>query len=109
MLGVVIVLAVQWTRQDKRDAKRFDRHEDAGLSDEFSAYNEMLRKLAERDGVATDGVVTDGAAETDGTAAKDSAAEADTADDAGPEAAANTAGSTAASSAAQEGTNEREQ
>ena len=113
LLGVVIVLAVQWTRQDKRDAKRFDRHEDAGLSDEFSAYNEMLRKLAERDGVATDGVVTDGAAETDGTAATDSAAEADTADDAGPEAAANTAantaGSTAASSAAQEGTNEREQ
>lgn len=51
LLGVVIVLAVQWTKQDKRDARRFDRHEDAGLSDEFSAYNEMLRKLAERDGV----------------------------------------------------------
>lgn len=52
LLGVVIVLAVQWTRQDKRDAKRFDRHEDAGLSDEFAAYNDMLRRLAERDGVA---------------------------------------------------------
>ncbi|WP_169252235.1 cytochrome c oxidase assembly protein [Brevibacterium sp. 'Marine'] len=51
LLGVVIVLAVQWTKQDKRDAQRFDRHEDTGLSDEFSAYNDMLRKLAERDGV----------------------------------------------------------
>lgn len=50
LLGVVIVLSVQWTRQDKRDARRFDRHEDTGLSDEFSAYNDMLRRLAERDG-----------------------------------------------------------
>ncbi|GAA1864779.1 cytochrome c oxidase assembly protein [Brevibacterium marinum] len=50
LLGVVIVLGVQWTRQDKRTAQRFDRHEDAGLSDEFSAYNDMLRRLAERDG-----------------------------------------------------------
>ncbi|WP_210603165.1 cytochrome c oxidase assembly protein [Brevibacterium oceani] len=79
LLGVVIVLAVQWTRQDKRDARRFDRHEDAGLSNEFSAYNEMLRKLAERDGVV--------AADNE------------------PDAPANSA----ASSAAQEGTNEREQ
>ena len=55
LLGVVLVLAVQWTRQDKRDARRFDRHEDTGLSDEFSAYNDMLRKLAERDGVVAAG------------------------------------------------------
>lgn len=50
LLGVVIVLAVQWTKQDKKAAKRFDRHEDAGASDEFGAYNEMLRRLDERDG-----------------------------------------------------------
>jgi cytochrome c oxidase assembly factor CtaG len=79
LLGVVIVLAVQWTKQDKRDARRFDRHEDAGLSDEFSAYNDMLRKLAERDGVV--------AADSESDAAANSTA----------------------SSAAQEGTNEREQ
>src|SRR5699024_10222018 len=105
LLGVVIVLAVQWTKQDKRDARRFDRHEDAGLSDEFSAYNDMLRKLAERDGVV--------AADSESDAAADSvASSADSSAEAGPETAANTpAGSTnsAASSAAQEGTNERGQ
>lgn len=105
LLGVVIVLAVQWTKQDKRDARRFDRHEDAGLSDEFSAYNDMLRKLAERDGVV--------AADSESDAAADSvASSADSSAEAGPETAANTpAGSanSAASSAAQEGTNEREQ
>lgn len=52
LLGVVIVLAVQWTRQDKKAAKHFDRHEDSGLRDEFGAYNEMRRRLAERDGVS---------------------------------------------------------
>lgn len=49
LLAVVIVLAVQWTRQDKKAAQRFDRHEDSGFSDEFGVYNEMLRRLAERD------------------------------------------------------------
>ncbi|MDN5833233.1 MAG: cytochrome c oxidase assembly protein [Brevibacterium sp.] len=53
LLGVVIVLGIQWARQDKRDAQRFDRHEDAGLSDEFSAYNDMLRRLAVKDGAVT--------------------------------------------------------
>src|SRR5699024_5871864 len=81
LLGVVIVLAVQWTKQDKRDARRFDRHEDAGLSDEFSAYNDMLRKLAERDGVV--------AADSESDAAADSvASSADSSAEAGPETAA---------------------
>src|SRR5699024_9046520 len=83
-------------KQDKRDARRFDRHEDAGLSDEFSAYNDMLRKLAERDGVV--------AADSESDAAADSvASSADSSAEAGPETAANTpAGSanSAASSAA---------
>src|SRR5699024_9682201 len=115
LLGVVIVLAVQWTKQDKRDARRFDRHEDAGLSDEFSAYNDMLRKLAERDGVVAAGNEDN---ESD-AAANSTASSADSSAGAGSETAANTpagsantpAGSanSAASSAAQEGKNEREQ
>src|SRR5699024_5289306 len=64
LLRVVIVLAVHWTKQDKRDARRFDRHEDAGLSDEFSAYNDMLRKLAERDGVVAADSESDAAADS---------------------------------------------
>ena len=53
LLGVVVVLGIQWARQDKQEAKRFDRHEDAGLSDEFTAYNAMLQRLATRDGKVT--------------------------------------------------------
>src|SRR5699024_6237968 len=124
LLGVVIVLAIQWTKQDKRDARRFDRHEDAGLSDEFSAYNDMLRKLAERDGVVAadnEDNESDSAANTAANAAANTAANAaanstassvDASAGAGPETGVNTpAGSanSAASSAAQEGTNEREQ
>src|SRR5699024_8511494 len=100
LLGVVIVLAIQWTKQDKRDARRFDRHEDAGLSDAFSAYNDMLRKLAARDGV-----VADNEANEPDAAADAAASSADASAGAGPETGVNTP----ASSAAQEGTNEREQ
>lgn len=105
LLGVVIVLAVQWTKQDKRDARRFDRHEDTGMTDEFSAYNHMLRKLAERDTV----VVADNEPDA---AANSAAGNASLSADAGPETAAITpagSGNSAARSPAQEGRNEREQ
>ena len=45
---VVVVLLAQWAIQDTREAKRKDRHIDSGVDAEFDAYNEMLRKLAER-------------------------------------------------------------
>lgn len=49
LVFVVVVLAVQWARQDDRAARRHDRAEDAGLDHELAAYNQMLDKLARRD------------------------------------------------------------
>ncbi|GAB2563750.1 cytochrome c oxidase assembly protein [Leucobacter ruminantium] len=48
LMLVVIVLGVQWSRQDSREAKRRDRHFDAGRDSEFDDYNAMLEKLANR-------------------------------------------------------------
>lgn len=48
LLLVIIVLGVQWSRQDAKDAKRKDRHLDAGLDGEFDDYNRMLEKLTAR-------------------------------------------------------------
>lgn len=48
LLAVVIILAVVWTRQDERAARRFERHGDSGQGDESAAYDEMLRRLAAR-------------------------------------------------------------
>jgi putative copper resistance protein D len=36
--------------QDSKEARRKDRHLDAGLDDSFDSYNEMLARLAERTG-----------------------------------------------------------
>ena len=44
----ILALGVQWTRQDKREAKRIDRHLDAGIDDEFDEYNRMLARLQDR-------------------------------------------------------------
>lgn len=49
LMIVVVVLGVQWARQDGREAARKDRHYDTGRDDEFDEYNRMLRRLAERD------------------------------------------------------------
>ena len=49
LLFVVIVLVTQWARQDERQARRTDRTLDTGLDDSFSAYNEMLSRLAQRE------------------------------------------------------------
>ncbi len=48
LLIVVIALVTQWSRQDRREASRKDRHLDAGRDDDFDAYNDMLRRLAAR-------------------------------------------------------------
>lgn len=48
MVVVVIALVVQWFLHDDREAKRRDRADDSGLDDSYEAYNEMLKKLAER-------------------------------------------------------------
>ncbi|MGW6276200.1 cytochrome c oxidase assembly protein [Kribbella sp. NPDC055071] len=45
---VVVVLALQWAIQDGKDARRIDRHLDAGLDDSYDAYNEMLERLSRR-------------------------------------------------------------
>lgn len=50
LLIVVLVLGIQWARQDDKEAKRKDRHMDLGLDDDLAEYNEMLKKLAERQG-----------------------------------------------------------
>jgi putative copper resistance protein D len=46
LLLVVIVLLVQWSRQDERSARRADRRADADGDADLAAYNAMLRRLA---------------------------------------------------------------
>jgi putative copper resistance protein D len=48
MLLLALVLAVQWSRSDDRDAKRYDRAADRDGDAELEQYNEMLAKLANR-------------------------------------------------------------
>ena len=49
LLLVVIVLLVQWSRQDERSARRDDRRADADGDADLVAYNAMLRRLATAD------------------------------------------------------------
>lgn len=46
---LVIAVAVQWARSDDREAKRHDRQADRDGDADLAAYNERLRRLAERD------------------------------------------------------------
>lgn len=48
---VLIALFIQWTRQDQRMAKRFDRREARGNDNELANYNAMLSGLAGNPGV----------------------------------------------------------
>ncbi|HQR80016.1 MAG TPA: bifunctional copper resistance protein CopD/cytochrome c oxidase assembly protein, partial [Actinomycetota bacterium] len=48
-LLLVIAVAVQWARADTREATRRDRRVDRDGDAELAAYNEQLRRLAERD------------------------------------------------------------
>jgi putative copper resistance protein D len=50
LLVVMVALLIQWSRSDERDARRSDRRADAGHDEERTAYNAMLRTLADRDG-----------------------------------------------------------
>ncbi|WP_424188145.1 cytochrome c oxidase assembly protein [Actinokineospora sp. G85] len=45
MLAVVVALLRQWSRDDEREARRADRHADAGHDDRLAAYNAMLAEL----------------------------------------------------------------
>ncbi|HWS58266.1 MAG TPA: cytochrome c oxidase assembly protein [Actinotalea sp.] len=50
MLAVAIALAVAWTREDERTARRLDRAADRDGDAELTRYNEMLARLDRRDG-----------------------------------------------------------
>ncbi|OBK70197.1 cytochrome c oxidase assembly protein [Mycobacterium sp. 1274761.0] len=49
LVVVMIALLVQWTRSDRRTAKRLDRAADRDDDAELAAYNAMLAELAKRD------------------------------------------------------------
>ncbi|WP_300594031.1 cytochrome c oxidase assembly protein [Microbacterium sp.] len=53
LMIVITILAIQWGRQDAREARRKDRHLDTGRDTEFDAYNQMLQRLADRDTATT--------------------------------------------------------
>lgn len=48
-LALALILAVQWTRSDDREARRHDRAADRDGDAELNAYNAMLAQLAEAD------------------------------------------------------------
>jgi putative copper resistance protein D len=48
LMVVIVILAIQWGRQDAKEARRKDRHLDTGRDDEFDAYNQMLTRLSGR-------------------------------------------------------------
>jgi len=50
MLAVAITLAIAWTRDDERTARRQDRAADRDGDAELTAYNAMLERLGRRDG-----------------------------------------------------------
>jgi putative copper resistance protein D len=49
LVVVMIALLVQWTRSDRRTAKRLDRAADRDADADLAAYNAMLAELAKRD------------------------------------------------------------
>jgi putative copper resistance protein D len=49
LMVVMIALLVQWTRSDRRTAKRLDRAADRDEDAELAAYNAMLAELARRE------------------------------------------------------------
>lgn len=55
LMIVIVILAVQWSKQDAKEARRKDRHLDTGRDDEFDVYNQMLKRLADRQGASPNG------------------------------------------------------
>ena len=51
-LALALVVAVQWSRSDRKEQKRKDRAEDRSGDSELNAYNAMLAAQAERDAEA---------------------------------------------------------
>jgi putative copper resistance protein D len=47
---LTIIVSIQWFKSDSRDAKRLDRASDRTGNKDVDDYNEMLAKLAKRDG-----------------------------------------------------------
>jgi len=45
---LTIIVAIQWSRSDDRDAKRLDRASDRSGNEDLSEYNRMLDALAQR-------------------------------------------------------------
>lgn len=45
---LTIIVAIQWSRSDDRDAKRLDRASDRSGNEDLSEYNRMLERLAQR-------------------------------------------------------------
>lgn len=45
----MIALLIQWTRSDRRTAKRLDRAADRDDDADLAAYNAMLAKLSQHD------------------------------------------------------------
>jgi len=46
--ALTLIVSVQWSRSDARDAKRLDRASDRGGNQDIEAYNQMLAQLAAR-------------------------------------------------------------
>lgn len=49
LIIAIVALCIQWARQDDKEARRRDRHLDRGLDTEFDAYNDMLKRLSDRE------------------------------------------------------------
>lgn len=49
LVVVMLALMIQWSRADRRTAKRLDRAADRDHDEELAAYNNMLRHLARRE------------------------------------------------------------
>jgi putative copper resistance protein D len=58
LVVVMIALLIQWTRSDRRTAKRLDRAADRDDDAERAAYNAMLAELARRDAASRPGGVS---------------------------------------------------
>jgi putative copper resistance protein D len=48
VLLVLIALLVQWARADEREAKRSDRREETSGDADLTAYNAMLKQMADQ-------------------------------------------------------------
>ena len=46
--ALTLIVSIQWSRSDARDAKRLDRASDRGGNQDIEAYNQMLSQLAAR-------------------------------------------------------------